>query len=191
MSLLKSWRVDLSHILSLSKTVFWTVLTELTNMQKNPSKQTKPQTAPTHTAPGLKSPAFNAHFEEERYGKVSEDNFLLHQWLRLRQSCSVDKDGQTCVEVCFALMGAEKPRRVVRAKCPKNRGRRVSRVHQVTKLHNNSPLVTFLDFGVFLIFLLVLLYMILIMEWILFRYRTPPGRLCYKVWLWPSFNAFY
>lgn len=78
--------------------------------------------------------------------------FLLHQWLRLRQSCSVDKDGQICVEVCFALMGAEKPRRVVRAKCPKNRGGRVSRVHQVTKLCNNSPLVTFLDFGVFLIF---------------------------------------
>lgn len=45
-------------------------------MQKNPSKQTKPQTAPTHTAPGLKSPAFSAHFEEERYGKVSEDNFF-------------------------------------------------------------------------------------------------------------------
>lgn len=30
--------------------------------------------------------------------------------------------------------------------------------------------------------------MILIMEWILFRCWTPPGRLCYKVW-WPSFNA--
>lgn len=108
-------------------------------MQKNPSKQTKPQTAPTqtaptHTAPGLKSPAFSAHSEEERQGKVSEDNFLLHQWFRLGQSCSIDKGGQTCVEFCFALMGTEKPCRVVRAKCPKNRGRRAYTVHQVTKL---------------------------------------------------------
>lgn len=50
-------------------------LGELTNMQKNPSKQTKPQRAPNHTAPGLKSPAFSAHSEEENTERCQKTIF--------------------------------------------------------------------------------------------------------------------
>lgn len=45
-------------------------------------------------------------------------------------------------------MGTEKPCRAVRVKCP-NRGGRACTVHQVTQLHNDSPLVAFLEFSDF------------------------------------------
>lgn len=100
-------------------------LPELTNIQKNPSKQTKPQRAPNHTAPGLKSPAFSAHSEEESTERCQKTIFCYISGSDSARAAPL----QTCVEVCFALMGTEKPCRVVRAKCPKNRGRRVYTVH--------------------------------------------------------------